>query len=239
MPQGVRHLQSVMKSPSRGDPVVAQGMPRKKREPREEWERLADEKVLDSQAPSVSLPKRQPRQKAASVNTADDATPTVQPQRILPRELEEVHAIQEGPQHKLQEFEEFSPGLMCEGNSDAADLSTSRCEGYTEGLGKLSAGEIGEERSRSDVASEAFGHDSVREAYQELGPAGFYELKGASYVNPHENVLSEARLSAQLTEMTLHFLFSICKINQMIGYSKESGTGLWLNMICLTAKNHQ
>ena len=126
-------------------------------------------------------------------------------------------AIQEGPQHKLQEFEEFSSGLMCEVNSGAAGLNSSRCEGYTEGLGKFCAGEIGEERSRSDVASEAFGHDSVREAYQELGPAGFYELKGASYVNPHENVLSEARLSAQLTERMI-----------------ESAARLWLNMIYLT-----
>ncbi|CAK9071533.1 unnamed protein product [Durusdinium trenchii] len=47
-------------------------------------------------------------------------------------------------------------------------------------------------RSRSEVASEAFGHDSVRDAYEELGAAGFYASKGASYVNPHEPRLSEA-----------------------------------------------
>ena len=51
--------------------------------------------------------------------------------------------------------------------------------------------------SRSQVASKAFGHESVRGAYEELGAAGFYAAKGASYVNPHEPCLTEARSTAE------------------------------------------
>lgn len=44
-----------------------------------------------------------------------------------------------------------------------------------------------------------FGSESVREAYDELGPAAFYAERGARYRNPHEEPLS-ACLSRALTE---------------------------------------
>ncbi|CAE7394493.1 unnamed protein product, partial [Symbiodinium sp. CCMP2456] len=48
------------------------------------------------------------------------------------------------------------------------------------------------EQTRSELASEAFGHDSIRKAYEDLGAEAFYAAKGASYVNPHSEVLNEA-----------------------------------------------
>lgn len=50
----------------------------------------------------------------------------------------------------------------------------------------------GEASERSAVAAGAFGHGSVRGAYEALGAAQFYALQGACYVNPHEEVLAQA-----------------------------------------------
>uniref|UniRef100_A0A7S1AKF1 Methyltransferase domain-containing protein n=1 Tax=Noctiluca scintillans TaxID=2966 RepID=A0A7S1AKF1_NOCSC len=49
---------------------------------------------------------------------------------------------------------------------------------------------------RALEAHEAFGHDSIREAYGELGAVGFYAAKGAQYVNPHDVTLREALVNA-------------------------------------------
>lgn len=49
---------------------------------------------------------------------------------------------------------------------------------------------------RAMEAHEAFGHDSIREAYGELGAVGFYTAKGAQYVNPHDVTLREALVNA-------------------------------------------
>lgn len=50
----------------------------------------------------------------------------------------------------------------------------------------------GRGEDRSACALDAFGHASVRAAYGELGPGGFYEACGSDYRNPHYEELFEA-----------------------------------------------
>ena len=49
---------------------------------------------------------------------------------------------------------------------------------------------------RALEAHEVFRHDSIREAYGELGAVGFHASKGAQYVNPHDLTLREALVNA-------------------------------------------
>eukprot|EP00438_Fugacium_kawagutii_P001510 Skav202556 [mRNA] locus=scaffold2011:407621:408124:- [translate_table: standard] len=142
-------------------------MPRKVKRP-EEWERRADEK-FEAQSPEVTSKVR-----------------TVREGPKEPREPQcpKSERGKKEPISREQTDRELVPSV------DRVPGKDECCENDSADFAILGDGE--EERSRSDIASAAFGHESVRGAYQELGAAGFYELKGASYVNPHEDVLTEA-----------------------------------------------
>lgn len=167
----------------------AQEMPRKPKRT-EEWERRADERFEAQADQAVPTSKTTKVSKVTDVVDATVKEEPEKPEKPKAQHRKKCEAVddilsQNSTVGSLEVLNAWGHGV-------SQDTDGAKCGGYKDGLGDFVAMDAQEGPSRNEVASLAFGHDSVRGAYEELGAAGFYELKGSSYVNPHEGVLSEA-----------------------------------------------
>ena len=172
-------------------------MPRKvkRREEVQEWERQADKKFEGEEGRKATRERPEETPHAESLENLER------------RKKEKKGKGDKEVRDTIPVSTESDLGLLNVGDGVLQDA----CKGYTHGFGdSVALDDPGEgERSRSELASAAFGHDSVRGAYEELGAAGFYESKGASYMNPHEDVLSEAR-GFMRQKVLLPFFWGVC-----------------------------
>ena len=163
-------------------------MPRKLKRT-EEWERRADER-FEAQADGA-VPTLKTTQ-VLKVTDAVDGTVKEEPEKPEKPKAQHRKKCEAVGDIPSQNSTVGPLELLNARGHGIQDTDGAKCSGYKDGVGDFVATDGQEGPSRNEVASLAFGHDSVRGAYEELGAAGFYELKGSSYVNPHEDVLSEA-----------------------------------------------
>lgn len=164
-------------------------MPRKPKRT-EEWERRADERFEAQADQAVPTSKTTKVSKVTDVVDATVKEEPEEPEKPKAQHRKKCEAVDDilSQNSTVGSLEVLNAG----GHGVSQDTDGAKCGGYKDGLGDFVVMDAQEGPSRNEVASLAFGHDSVRGAYEELGAAGFYELKGSSYVNPHEDVLSEA-----------------------------------------------